>query len=422
MTKKAKIYYASMDDFWRKEEKLEWLREHPLKSIQFERITPDEKGNWLNLANTDFQELMPLYDKVEMRIFAKMAMGVVTARDEWVYDFDKKNLIEKMKTFVDVYSVNKGKTSELDDSIKWSDTLKSNALAKAYVLFDESKIVRAFYKPFTHKYFYAEKVFNDRLTANHVELFGAKYSLKNCCVGYIGKDTVIPFSVLAFKTINDLNSLSNAAGGNKTFPLYRYDSNGVRYDNITDWALEKFRTHYNEKKISKTDIFHYVYAVLHNPAYRKKYELNLKREFPRLPFYDDFYLWAKWGAELMDLHIGYETVEPYKLRIVNSGLKIEKPKPKLKADKTVGVIVLDDETRLEGVPAIAWEYKLGNRSALEWILDQYKEKKPSDKTIAEKFNTYRFADYKEHVIDLLMRVCNVSVKTMEIIAEMRIRF
>ena len=72
----------------------------------------------------------------------------------------------------------------------------------------------------------------------------------------------------------------------------------------------------------------------------------------------------------------------------------------------------------EPVPAIAWEYKLGNRSALEWILDQYKEKKPKDPTIAKLFNTYKFADYKEQVIDLLQRVCTVSVKTMEIIQQM----
>jgi len=93
-------------------------------------------------------------------------------------------------------------------------------------------------------------------------------------------------------------------------------------------------------------------------------------------------------------------------------------KPKLKADKDAGKIHLDAITSLQGVPTQAWEYKLGNRSALEWILDQYKEKKPRDKTIAEKFNTYRFADYKETVIELLQRVCTVSVETMEIIGEM----
>ncbi|MGH2415547.1 MAG: type ISP restriction/modification enzyme, partial [Microcystaceae cyanobacterium] len=94
------------------------------------------------------------------------------------------------------------------------------------------------------------------------------------------------------------------------------------------------------------------------------------------------------------------------------------PKPKLKVDKIQGTLILDEVTTLEGVPKVAWEYLLGNRCALEWILDQYKEKKPKDKTIAEKFNIYRFADYKEKVIDLLQRVCTVSVETMKIIQVM----
>jgi len=93
-------------------------------------------------------------------------------------------------------------------------------------------------------------------------------------------------------------------------------------------------------------------------------------------------------------------------------------KPKLKADKAAGKIQLDEMTTLQGIPTEAWDYQLGNRSALEWILDQYKEKKPRDKTIAEQFNTYRFADYKETVIDLLQRVCTVSVETMRIVEAM----
>ncbi|MFM6265365.1 MAG: type ISP restriction/modification enzyme, partial [Dolichospermum sp.] len=156
------------------------------------------------------------------------------------------------------------------------------------------------------------------------------------------------------------------------------------------------------------------------PEYRKKYELNLKREFPRLPYYENFHQWVNWGKQLMELHINYETVTPYKLTRVDIPLKDNQKtvKVKLKADKNKSVIILDDITTLTEIPAIAWEYLLGNRSALEWILDQYKEKKPKYPTIAEKFNTYRFADYKEQVIDLLMRVCTVSVETMKIIKEM----
>jgi predicted helicase len=213
---------------------------------------------------------------------------------------------------------------------------------------------------------------------------------------------------------------------NQCLPIYRYDNSGNRIDNITEWGLRQFVNHYKDKKIRKEDIFHYTYAVLHNPAYRQKYELNLKREFPRLPFYDNFRKWAGWGKRLTELHIGYETIRPFDLDEHHKKTKQQKEdsapkpkiKPKLKANKEKGIIEIDELTSLSGIPKQAWEYRLGNRSAPEWILDQYKEKKPRDPTIAEKFDTYCFADYKDHVIDLLRRVCTVSVETMKIIKEM----
>jgi predicted helicase len=179
-----------------------------------------------------------------------------------------------------------------------------------------------------------------------------------------------------------------------------------------------------KRPITKDAIFHYVYGVLHDPVYRERYALNLKREFPRIPFYVDFWRWADWGERLMALHIGYETLEPWPLRRIDvpdaqeqkAGLE---PRALLRADKSGGVIVLDTETQLTGIPVSAWDYRLGNRSALEWVLDQYKEKTPRDPTIRERFNTYRFADYKDKVIDLLGRVTRVSVETTAIVEAMR---
>jgi predicted helicase len=247
-----------------------------------------------------------------------------------------------------------------------------------------------------------------------------------------GKDN----RILATNLISDLHF----TGDSNCLPLYIFDTSNTKNANITDWGLEQFVNHYKDKKIKKEDIFHYVYGVLHNPAYRKKYELNLKREFPRIPFYKDFWQWTNWGKQLMDMHINYEEANPYQLKRIDEKLKekkekqkeffpkVKEPEPmfgiqpkvkvKLKADKQGGEIEIDEITMLKGIPKEAWEYKLGNRSALEWILDQYKEKKPKDKTIAEKFNTYRFADYKEHVIELLKKVTTISVETMKIIREM----
>jgi predicted helicase len=155
------------------------------------------------------------------------------------------------------------------------------------------------------------------------------------------------------------------------------------------------------------------------PFTARNMPLNLKREFPRIPFYPNFQTWADWGEKLMALHIGYETLKPWELTRVDTQAGDATPKPMLKADKENGCIRLDSATQLSGIPASAWDYRLGNRSGLEWILDQYKEKKPKDPTVREKFNTYRFADYKEKVIDLLSRVTRVSVETMEIVEAMK---
>ncbi|MEM7713352.1 MAG: type ISP restriction/modification enzyme, partial [Cyanobacteria bacterium P01_A01_bin.68] len=278
--------------------------------------------------------------------------------------------------------------------------------------FDESSIVKSVYRPFTRKYLYFDKHFNGR-TYQWFNIYGCS---ENKYIAIPGLSSPKDFHSIATNTIIDLNCLP---AGSQCLPLYRYDEEGNRIDNITDWGLKQFQNHYKDTSITKEDIFHYTYAVLHNPEYRQKYEINLKREFPRLPFYDDFFQWVNWGMLLMDLHINYEIVTPYQLKRIDiPSEKSRSPKVKLKADKTKGKIILDDVTTLEGVPKEAWEYRLGNRSALEWILDQYKEKKIKDPTIAEKFNNYRFADYKEQVIELLQRVCTVSVKTMEIIQEM----
>jgi predicted helicase len=228
---------------------------------------------------------------------------------------------------------------------------------------------------------------------------------------------------LASDRLPDLH-LVGAAAATTSAPLYRFTAEGLRLDNITDWALQQFTDRYGKAAaITKDDIFAYVYAVLHDPVYRETYALNLKREFPRIPLYDGFDRWRAWGQTLLDLHIGYEAAPPFGL------IRSDAPDPrravgttpavKLKSDHEHGIIALDAETQLSGVPAEAWLYRLGNRSALDWVLDQHKEKTPKDPTIRARFNTYRFADYKEAVIDLLDRVTTVSIETVRITEAMR---
>jgi predicted helicase len=428
--KKAKIFYFSLQEQGDKTKKINWFNSVDFKKIDFDHIQPDARANWINLTNNDFDDFLPLIDKEvkagksEEAIFQLFSRGVETTRDEWVYAFSLESLKHKIIFFIDTY--NKSIDKEFSDGqIKWSYSLAEYASNKIKICYCSNLIIKSLYRPYVTQYFYSEKMTSHRLTQNHYEIHGTHFDKKNLLIGFMGQSTDKPFSVIASSLVTDLNCISPASGGTQCLPLYRYDQEGNRLENITDWGLTQFQNHYTDQSITKENIFHYVYAVLHNPDYRQKYEQNLKRDFPRIPFYDDFFQWVEWGQKLMDLHINYETIEPYPLKRVDIAVDppltplkkggVHSVKTKLKADKIANKIILDDITTLENIPKIAWEYKLGNRSALEWILDQYKEKKPKDPTIAEKFNTYKFADYKEQVIDLLTRVCTVSFETMQII-------
>lgn len=440
----CKIKYVMMEDNWRKEEKLDWLRTHKLQNIPFERISPDKNNNWINISNNDFGSLIPLIDKNlksgigSNAIFEKYSLGAQTSRDEWVFDFNKTTLEQKTKYFIKIYNNNIGK-SEKDLRIKWSSSLKQYHQANRKAQFETEYIIECLFRPYVKKVYYTENLLNHRLTKNHYEIFGNNLVAENKLILFSGVGSDVN-SLLAADKIIEYKTAGTATGATQFIPLFYYDNQGNQKLNITDWGLEQFVNHYKDKKIKKVDIFHYVYAVLHNPAYRKKYDLNLKREFPRIPFYQDFWKWTKWGEQLMDIHIHYEDAKPYKLKVITSETKkehnkqkemiakVEEPgvlykhqpkiKVKLKADKSSGIIEIDELTLIKDVPKEAWEYKLGNRSAVEWILDQYKEKKPKDPTIAEKFNTYNFADYKEHVIELIKKVTTVSIETMKIIKGM----
>jgi len=416
----CQIYYLRRHEDELAIDKLQFLGQSKLSQLSFQHIQADKKNNWINQADNDFDDLLPLVDKdvksgkSEEAIFKLFSSGIKTHRDEWVYDFDRKSLETKIKFFIDIYSATlKDENYSNQDAIKWDSDLKSYLQRRIEKELIPSSIVSSLYRPYTKQYLYFDQHFNGR-TYQWFNIY--QISKKNLTIAF--NNGAMTFDILCSDTIIDLGSLLVGGGSTQCLPLYRYDKEGNRVDNITDWGLKKFQDYYQDKHISKEDIFNYTYAVLHHPAYRSKYELNLKREFPRIPLYENFPQWVNWGEKLIHLHINYETVNPYPLTRVDIPTSKDNPTPKLKADKPAGKIILDDVTTLEKIPATAWEYKLGNRCALEWVLDQYKEKKPKDKTIAEKFNSYRFVNYKDQVIDLLTRVCTVSVETMAIIEEM----
>ena len=467
-------------------DKLAYLRSAVLHGIEFNHIKPDKGHNWLNQSDTDFEKLMLLADRENrsaktdadrQAVFGFYSLGVSTNRDEWVYDFKVSALRNKALFFADKYNelLNSGNQS-FDPIIKWSRDLRNEFRKGRRIVYSEANRIRTLYRPFTIKEHFADFTINDVLTRNHYEIFGSDLTRDNRVICFSGIASTKPFAVLATDRVYSLDMLEKT----QCLPLYRYTPEGERVSNITEWGIRRINDHYRKEwgqdfektypdGIGAEDIFAYTYAVLHDPVYLHDYATDLLREFPRLPLYHEFDIWARMGRELLDLHVGFESAEPYPLERVEKSSPAEPssirettapagyaaterglsspspstgeswgegapptpspstgegrgegapPRARLRADKERGIIVLDDQTSLAGVPPDAWRYRLGNRSALEWVLDQYKEKKPRDPTIRERFDTYRFADHKERVIDLLKRVCTVSVKTMEIVDDM----
>ncbi len=513
----CRIFYARRPEMETREDKLAFLDGSQLSELAVEEVRPDAKANWINQITNNFEEMLPIASKLTKcakgseqhgAVFKLFSMGLKTNRDEWTCDLSKTVAENKVKFLLRTYEAERPRIQEklrkyleektsdsggrklsdeelskwLTPTIKWTRKLKRSLRSDRRLTLNSRLFVNSVYRPFVQEFVY----FSHDLNEDHYQLRHIiDEMLSNQFILLSGYPASKPFQCLASDDLFHHDTLEKTAALSR----FCFSKAGSRLDNITDWALDQFRAHYEagtpsplagegprrgdgllpdeapEAKrggvakiakgrgsgadpssgpsghpeaaqgaagvpqgqkgvITKDAIFHYVYAVLHDPIYREKYAQNLKREFPRIPFYPDFWRWADWGERLMTLHIGYESVEPWPLartdapdaRAAAAGLK---PKPILRADRDHGVIVLDSETQLSGVPSEAWAFKLGNRSALEWILDQHKEKTPKDPTIREKFNTYRFADYKETVVDLLMRVTRVSVETMRIVEAMR---
>ncbi len=219
------------------------------------------------------------------------------------------------------------------------------------------------------------------------------------------------------KNITDQHLCGGSNTATQCFPFYIYSEDGSqRRENLTDWALEEFRGHYHDDAIAKWDIFHYIYALLHHPAYREKYAANLKRELPRIPFAPDFWGFAKAGARLAELHVHYEQQPEYPLKYAEKAgtpLNWRVDKMKLTPDKTA--LIYNNFLTLEGIPREVYSYKLGHRSALEWVIDQYKVH--TDRRSGLTSDPNRPGD-EQYIVRLLGRVITVSLETLKIINQL----
>ena len=388
----AEIFYARVDELWRKEDKYRYLnsKEH-YGNIEWQRITPDKRYTWLTEGlHAEFEtfilmstkEAKATKDEGGKAIFSLYSLGVATNRDALAYSFDLKLLQERVSTFIEIYNSavdrkrrhdpNNPVESFIDTNdprIKWTRQVKASLKKLELSNYEDSHFRTSLYRPFTQKYVYFDNFWNEERYQQYRIFPTPETETANRVICLVAVGNKKPFHCLMTQQITDLH----LTGDSQCFPFYIYNEDGTnRRENITDWALAQFRAHYQDDTIGKWDIFHYVYALLHHPDYRERYQANLKRDLPRLPYTPDFWGFAKAGQRLGEIHVGYEAVEEYPLDFVETpGVQLDWRMEKMRLSKDKTQIVYNDFLTLDSIPAKAFEYRLGNRSALEWVIDQY---------------------------------------------------
>jgi predicted helicase len=468
-----RLHYFRVPENWRKEEKLGWLSgKGEVSRVDWETLPPEK---WLITGAKEFEDFAPLATKQgrsaevdPKNIFKTYSPGASTARDEVVYGYDRAELAERVRTFCENYNAEvdrykrsgkgaKGQALDqfLDYSkLKWSRDLKKDLQRGKSAEFDEARIRTALYRPFTKRYLYLADLLNDSpgLSRSFFPDDAAELDNRVIVTSDVAYRSPL-INVLASKCVTDLH-LCASVDGHQCFAFYVYESDAkTRHENVTNWALEDFRQHYGDDAITKWDIFYYVYGILHQPEYRAKYAENLKRELPRIPLVgavilrseatknlgsggqtnaemlrsaqhdneggaqhdrDVFWAFAKAGQELARLHVDYEKVELYPLKFLESrdlplSYRVE---DKMRFSKDRCSLKVNPSLTLSGIPPETFEYRLGNRSALEWVIDQYQV--TEDKRSGIRSDPNR-ADDPEYIVRLVGQVIRVSLETVRIV-------
>jgi predicted helicase len=428
------LYYHRVPERWTRNQKLGWLAE--LKDLSKVEWTVLEPHKWLELETAaEYRIMMPLGTKEAKKVdspnapavFRSFTVGVLTARDEVAYDFNKATLTERMEQFVGDYNAEvdryrrASKTNKKIDvdkfvskKLKWTDRLKKAMIAGHETETSPEKYRRSLWRPFCKKWLYFDRMLNERVYLTP-ELFPTEETeeknLVICCTSH----SQMPFSCMV------TNCLPNEAVGGRNgqcLGLYGFSEDGnIQADNITDWALAEFRSHYNDKSISKRQIFSYAYAMLHHPAFRTHFAANLRRGIPRIPLAKDFQACISIGEQLIKLHVDYEAADCFELTWVESeNVPLStKVAGRMVLDKEAGTIVVNSSLTLEGIPKDAFDYLLGTRSALDWIVDQYTYVVNEDGNVVSDCND---PDDDRYIVNLIQRVTTVSLETLSLVASL----
>lgn len=447
-TGEAVLHYRDIGDYLSREEKLDIIaQEGSIAHTEWEVIVPNEAADWINQRDEKYDTYQPIGDKATKGkpntpgVFQLYSNGLKSNRDPWVYNFSARAVEENMHRMIEFYNSQIGVEQPDMDSTKiaWNRSLLTFRAQGRALAFEQESMRNSLYRPFCKQTAYFNRELND-MVYQLPKLFPTP-AHKNIAFGFTGRGATKEFSVLMVDTLPDLESISKA----QWMSLYTYEpvveNDGglnlnlgggevvdgyTRKENITDATLDTYRSTYGDEGIAKEDIFYYIYALLHHSEYREKYAADLKKMLPRIPLAKGFWEYSRVGRALAELHLGYESVEPYPLDEVASSPAPESPEERFefyrvqklqfgpKKDKTR--IKYNGHLTLKGIPEEAYEYQVNGRSALEWVIDRYQVKTDKKSLITNDPNDYcRAVNDPRYIVDLIKRLVTVSLETQKLV-------
>lgn len=446
----CEIYYHDIGDYHTREQKLSIIKQaKSYTGLQWERITPNEKNDWINQRDGLFDTLLPLapekkFDTKAQSVFSTYAIGIATNRDAWVSGFSKEQVSENMQSMIAFYNQQIGRERSNDEtSISWTVNLNKDWEKGLKHSFESSSFVETSYRPFNRQQLYYHRPFIER-----PGIFASLYpqGKENKIITLSGVGGSKPFSCL----ITDIYPNLHLSENGQCFPLYWYEENKevqsqnlfgeesserwIQRDGITDWFLAEVRSRFSgAKNLMKEDIFYYIYGLLHSPDYRTRFADDLRKSLPRIPIVervDDFMAFSKAGRALAELHLNYEDHAHKAGVIVEEMHAVESKdiernfeyytveKMRFPAnEKRRSTIIYNSRIMIQNIPLKAYDYIVNGKSAIEWIMERYAITTDKKSGIKNDPNLWSLEQKQpRYILDLLLSIIHVSLETQKIVA------
>ncbi|AVO67609.1 DEAD/DEAH box helicase [Weissella cibaria] len=412
------IHYHDIGDYLTRDEKLSILRDkESILNIDWQAIVSDENYDWINQKDVEYEKYPPLNEKSDSdSIFNQRLVGVATSRDSWVYGFSKKNvsknvniLINNYNNEIDILKFESNKLEKInrnENYIKWTRGLLNQFEKGTKNIFNESNFVKSIYRPFVKKWLYYDPKLVEMPSQYH------RYVIddNSIMLAVPGNGNKNEFSTIVSNLIPEKHFEMNGQIFYKKFiPNSEKLFDNVSFDNFNQKVFNDFN--------NTDDLFNYIYSVLNSRQYKKKYSAELLKGSPRIPNLKNKEKYITIGRQLIDLHLNYED------QSIWEGIKVEISEPNYRVKKmkhpkkgVLDTIIYNESITIKNIPEQAYDYVVNGRPAIEWIIDQYQVKTDKKSGITDDPND--FSDDPKYILNLLLSVITVSMRTLELIDEL----